>query len=64
MKKIQPEWDLIQEAQMRMFFANFGVSKDTAEAAINVRSGTPIEPKQKPLPLRRRRKLGSSSPPR
>ena len=42
MKKIQPEWDLIQAAQMRMFFAHFGVSKDTTEAAVKVRTGTPL----------------------
>ena len=62
MKKRLPEWDLIQAAQMRMFFASCGVRKDTVEAAVNVRSNKPIERKPKPLPLRRRRKLGSSPP--
>ncbi len=63
MKKILPEWDLIQAAQMRMFFANFGVSKDTTEAAIKVRSGAPIEPKVMPLPSKRgKRKLGVPRP--
>jgi hypothetical protein len=53
MKKILPEWDLIQAAQMRMFFTALGVSKDTAEAAIKVRSEKPIEPKREPPPNKR-----------
>jgi hypothetical protein len=53
--KNRPEWDLVQQAQMRTFFRSCGVSTITAENAIKVRRNEPIEKKRVPLRGARRK---------
>lgn len=49
MKRKSEEWELIEAAQMRAFYASCGISRDTTEAAIKIRLNKPT---YKPSPLK------------
>ena len=51
--KQRPEWDLIQQAQIRLFFTSCRMRKSTADATIKIGSDNQVSQKPKPLPRRR-----------
>jgi hypothetical protein len=55
------EINLRDEAEMRAFYASFGISQRTTEAAIKAarRDSTPVEKETKPSPIKGKKRKGS-----